>query len=147
MAGRSAIFPGIVPEIIETGGEVARGGINEISEVMHELGRPRFTDVEYEYDRKGNLIHTRTYSFSALDCLLIVGGPAFIAVFYALMERLATQGGEFRAGENIKDIVGPAGQWLQDRAQKRGGQVGAAAESAWDILSTLWSNRPGPKLL
>ena len=143
MAGRSSITPGIVSEYIETGGEVASAGINEISELMQELGKPTFIQTEYEYDRKGNVIRTRSWNVSKLDALIIVGGPAFATLFYVLMERLTAIGGDWRPGDAARDVVGPAGQWLQDRAEKRGGQVGEAAASGWDLISTLWGLRPG----
>ncbi|GAI95073.1 unnamed protein product [marine sediment metagenome] len=141
------IGPGIIPEAIETGGEVARAGINEISEVMSQLGKPSFTQVDYEYDRKGNVIRTRSYQWSKLDALILVGGPAFVTLFYVMMERLTAIGGEIGTGGNrpniLPEIVGPMGQFLQDRANLRGGQMGDAAMSAWDGLQALWGNRPG----
>ena len=137
------IGPGIIAEGIETTGEVARAGINEISEVMTQLGKPSFTQVEYEYNRKGNVIRTRSYQLSKLDALIIVGGPAFITLFYVMMERLTKVGGDLGTGELRPDILGPAGQFLQDTIRRTPGAVGGAAQSGWDILQTLWSKRPG----
>lgn len=128
--GGSGIFPGIAP-----------AAINEISELFAELGKPTQVRETWKYNTKGLPTQHNVTTVTKLDLLIILGGPTFLALFYVLMERLASMGGDLSSAEKADLVLkGPLGLLLDKKKQEL---AGAALEDAGNALGSLWTRFTG----
>lgn len=81
--------------------------INEISEIFEQLNRPVWSRTIYERDKYGNVLMEETWKVSKLDVIFLIGGPVCAVLVIAIMERLATKGGEL--SNWAKEAVGVLG--------------------------------------
>jgi hypothetical protein len=112
-----SVFPGVVP-----------AAINEASEIMQQLAKPKYIQTEYVRDKKGNVILETSWNLSALDIIMLIGAPATIFAVIRLMQ-FAAGGIRDLDSDQVKAMQNRIDEWLIDVTSTTGGVIGALVRS------------------